>query len=188
MTRFVAPLALVLAALVTAPPAAARFPEHPELPGGSDIPRPGPTLRLPAAVLETLAPAPDEVWFAVDVDRRVAGVVRGRQAVFVTPATVGKPGFETPRGIFRILRRLERDTLDSRTVGIPLEDPEGYFYPDVPHVQYFTTDGVAFHAAPWLPAHVFGREARSHGCVGLPLQAAAVFWQHGALGTRVALW
>ena len=39
---------------------------------------------------------------------------------------MGKAKFPTPRGRFTALRKERNVTFDSRTIGIPLDDPEGY--------------------------------------------------------------
>lgn len=39
-------------------------------------------------------------------------------------ASMGKLGFETPRGTFTALEKQRSVVFDSRTIGIPLSDPE----------------------------------------------------------------
>ena len=42
------------------------------------------------------------------------------------PASMGKPRHPTPVGSFSVLEKQKSVVMDSRTIGIPLSDPEGY--------------------------------------------------------------
>ena len=55
--------------------------------------------------------------FTVSIDGQVAREM---------PASMGKPRFPTPVGSFSVLRKEAVVVMDSRTIGIPLDDPEGY--------------------------------------------------------------
>ena len=55
----------------------------------------------------------------------------GQTPVYVGLVTTGKPGFATPRGSFRILRRVANETMDSQTIGILRTSPHGYYLPNV---------------------------------------------------------
>ena len=48
------------------------------------------------------------------------------QVIREMPASMGKPEFPTPVGRYTALSRERSVTFDSRTIGIPLNDPEGY--------------------------------------------------------------
>ena len=48
------------------------------------------------------------------------------QTVREMPASMGKSGFATPQGTFSVMRKEQHVVMDSRTIGIPLDDPEGY--------------------------------------------------------------
>jgi lipoprotein-anchoring transpeptidase ErfK/SrfK len=81
--------------------------------------------------------------------------------------STGKPGFETPQGVFRILAKHVSATMDG-TAG----SDETYSIEDVPWTMYFQ-GSYALHAAFWHDR--FGN-VRSHGCVNLaPADARWLF-------------
>lgn len=92
---------------------------------------------------------------------------------------------ETPKGNWRIYSRVANETMDSRTIGIPREAPDGYYLKDVLFTQYFAPNGVALHYNYWTPASQFGQRAGSHGCVGLQYDDALFLWEFGEIGMRV---
>jgi hypothetical protein len=83
----------------------------------------------------------------------------------------GKPGWETPVGTFKVTWTTSRD----RMIGQP--DPvtgQPEYDLMVDWVTYFTSDGVAFHSAPW--AAPYGANV-SHGCVNMaPAAAEWIYW------------
>src|SRR5690606_8562120 len=64
------------------------------------------------------------------------------------PASMGKPRFATPLGSFTVLEKSKSIVMDSRTIGIPLTDPEGYKLTVADAVR-ITWGGVYVHSAPW---------------------------------------
>jgi lipoprotein-anchoring transpeptidase ErfK/SrfK len=111
----------------------------------------------------------------------------GTNAVYAAPVTLGKPGFGTPTGTFRIFSRVANETMDSLTIGIPRTAAEGYYLKNVLYTQYFADGGVALHSNYWQPEWVFGQANTSHGCVGLRTADAAYFWSFAGNGTRVVV-
>jgi len=130
---------------------------------------------------------PDERWIAVSVSTQRAYAFVGGKAVYEALVTTGAPGSETPLGDFRINYRKEKDTMDSETIGIPHDDPNGYFLEDVYWTQYFYP-GVALHSNYWRPVSYFGNVASSHGCVGMLEDDAKFFWDFARYGTRVVIY
>lgn len=126
-------------------------------------------------------------WVDVDISSQTARAMKGGTVVYTAAVTTGRPGFPTPRGTFFISRRAASVDMDSTTVGIPRNSPDGYFQPNVRYVQYFTSAGDALHANYWQPDSVFGRTPTSHGCVGMRLGDAAVFWNFAGIGTPVVV-
>ena len=106
----------------------------------------------------------------------------GERAVFATLVSTGKPGFETPTGVFRIYAKHVSTTMDGVAPSNPLPAPqprgsaatpalpgdgaqdEAYSIEDVAWTMYFSGN-YALHAAFWHDR--FGN-VRSHGCVNLP--------------------
>ncbi len=117
---------------------------------------------------ESLAPR-GPVLVYVDLDRQVATVYRNGIRIAATTISSGKPGFETPRGVFTIL---EKD-----------EDHRSRTYDDapMPFQQRLTWKGVALHAGnlPGFPA--------SHGCVRLPLEFSKLLFRTTTLGGTVVI-
>jgi lipoprotein-anchoring transpeptidase ErfK/SrfK len=130
--------------------------------------------------------APDERWIAVDLTTQRATAFVGAQPVHVARVTTGVPGWETPTGDFRIYVRIENETMDSLTIGIPRDDSWGYYLENVYFTQYFV-GGVALHYNYWRADSYFGNVPSSHGCVGMRYDDAKFFWDFATIGTRVVV-
>lgn len=83
----------------------------------------------------------------------------------VMPATMGKPEFATPVGTYRVISKDRSVTMDSSSVGIPVDDPEGYRL-TVDYAVRITSRGLYVHSAPWA-VRSMGVENISHGCISL---------------------
>lgn len=128
----------------------------------------------------------DEQWVAVNLTHQAAVGMVGEMPVRVALATTGMDGWETPEGIFRMVRRVYNETMTSASLGIT--DPnDQYVLKDVLFTQYFTTVGHALHLNYWRPDEVFGKVRTSHGWVGLRYDDAAFFWEFLGLGSRVVI-
>jgi lipoprotein-anchoring transpeptidase ErfK/SrfK len=77
------------------------------------------------------------------------------------PCATGERG-NTPRGKYRIQKKLKRQTMHMRMGRVRVEDVQWVMY-------YKKVDGLAIHAAYWHDA--FGTPV-SHGCVNLPREDA----------------
>lgn len=99
-------------------------------------------------------------------------------------AVRGTGPFPTPTGTFTILRRVADETMDSATVGIPRNSPNGYYLTGVLWTQYFTNDGASFHYNYW--SSNFGYPG-SHGCLGLSYDDSKFLWDWDAVGTPVTV-
>ncbi len=143
-----------------------------------------------ATVGPFVAPEPPEThaghWVDIDLTTNYTIAYVDATPVYAAIAITGKPGFETPTGTFSVFRRVELDTLDSATTGIPNGDPESYLLEDVPWVQYFADGGFALHANSWSDPWEYGYD-RSHGCVNLMEEDAAWFWQFLSMGSTVSI-
>ena len=138
-------------------------------------------VRLPRPPAEKL----DGRW--IDADLQTPTMVTAYEndrVVYSALAISGNGAFETPTGTFQILRRVENETMDSSTIGIPRTSPGGYFLEDVLYTQYFTDDGASLHYNWWKGT--FGYPG-SHGCLGLNREDAAWFWEWAAIGTPVVI-
>ncbi|MCT7661102.1 L,D-transpeptidase [Mycobacterium deserti] len=83
----------------------------------------------------------------------------------VMPASMGRPEYPTPVGTYTVLAK-ERDVvMDSSSVGIPVDAPDGYLL-DVEYAVRITSRGLFVHSAPWAE-NSLGFENVSHGCISL---------------------
>jgi lipoprotein-anchoring transpeptidase ErfK/SrfK len=151
----------------------------------------GPEEYVAADYVAPFVPSPPEsTWDGhwVDVNLSTGYVVAYVDAtpVYAAITMVGKPGYETPVGVFTIFERVESETLDSATVGILEGDPEYYYLESVLYTQYFADDGFALHTNDWDPSWAF-LSAGSHGCVNLLERDAAWFWDFLYLGSVVSV-
>ena len=135
---------------------------------------------------EGVSYGPDERWVVVNLTTQRAIAFVGARAVHVALVTTGVSGWDTPTGDFRIFYRVENETMDSDTVGIPRDDPWGYYLEDVYFTQYFV-GAVALHYNYWRPDSYFGNVTSSHGCVGMRYDDAKFFWDFATNGTRVVV-
>jgi len=105
----------------------------------------------------------------VDLDRQRATIYRNGVRIGVTTMSSGKPGFETPTGVFTILEK-DKDHR-SRT----------YDNAPMPYNLRLTWKGVAMHAGnlPGFPA--------SHGCVRLPLEFSKLLFASMPMGGTVII-
>jgi lipoprotein-anchoring transpeptidase ErfK/SrfK len=88
----------------------------------------------------------------------------------VIPASMGRPQFPTPVGSYTVISKERSVIMDSSSVGIPVDDPEGYRIP-VDYAVRISSRGLFVHSAPWA-VNSLGFENVSHGCISLsPLDA-----------------
>ncbi len=100
-----------------------------------------------------------------DIDAHTFTVSIDGQVVRQMPASMGKPKHPTPVGSFSALEKQASVVMDSRTIGIPLSDPEGYRLTVADAVRV-TWGGVYVHSAPWSVGSQ-GYSNVSHGCINL---------------------
>lgn len=129
----------------------------------------------------------DEHWVDVNLSQQVTTAMDGPNAVRIIYVTTGMPGWETPTGTFRVLRRIEDETMKSDSLGIPIDSPDGYDLQHVMYTQYFTSMGHALHDNYWRPDSVFGSQATSHGCVGMQLNDAKFLWDFLGNHSRIVI-
>jgi lipoprotein-anchoring transpeptidase ErfK/SrfK len=100
-----------------------------------------------------------------DIDTHTFTVSIDGEVVRQMPASMGKPKHPTPVGSFSALEKQSSVVMDSRTIGIPLSDPEGYRLTVADAVRV-TWGGVYVHSAPWSVGSQ-GYSNVSHGCINL---------------------
>jgi len=105
------------------------------------------------------------------------------QAPRVMPASMGKSGHETPVGTFPVLQRQPHVIMDSSTIGIPVDSPDGYRL-DVYYAERLTWGGVYVHSAPWSVGQQ-GHSNVSHGCINLAPADAEWYFNNVGIGDPV---
>lgn len=105
----------------------------------------------------------------------------GQAGVF--PASMGRPKYSTPVGIYTVLAKERGVTMDSSTVGIPVHSPDGYLL-KVEHAVRFTRRGLFVHGAPWA-VNSLGHENVSHGCISLSPEDAQWYFDTVNVGDPI---
>lgn len=98
-------------------------------------------------------------------------------------ATMGRPEYGTPPGKYTVLAKERNVRMDSSSVGIPVDHPDGYLL-DVDYAVRFTRRGLFVHSAPWAVSAI-GYENVSHGCVSLLPAAAEWYYNTVNIGDPV---
>ena len=160
--------ALALAFVIAASAAAAPVPfwgaKEPE-PVGTD-----PASLKPGQFLWDAGAAPDgPLVIVVSLPLQVAKVYRNGIRIGAAGVSTGKPGHETPTGIFTILNK-DKDHRSKTYNNAPM-----------PYSERLTWDGVALHAGG-LPGY-----PESHGCVHLPSRFAELLFGVTSVGITVVI-
>ncbi|AFS16824.1 MULTISPECIES: L,D-transpeptidase [Mycobacterium] len=101
----------------------------------------------------------------------------------VMPASLGRPEYATPVGSYTVLSKEPAVTMDSSSVGIPVDDPNGYLL-TVNYAVRITNRGLFVHSAPWA-VQSLGLENVSHGCISLSPDDAEWYYNHVNVGDPV---
>ncbi|HEY1015697.1 MAG TPA: L,D-transpeptidase [Herpetosiphonaceae bacterium] len=137
---------------------------------------PPPAKPAPAAPQPSQGSAKEIV---VDLSDQWLYAYQNGEQVFAAPVATGKDGFNTPAGEFSIYAKVPLQTMRGSLNG------ETWVVPNVPHAMYFN-GSVALHGTYWH--NLFGSGTRiSHGCVNLPLDAAAWIYDWARVGTSVTV-
>lgn len=99
------------------------------------------------------------------------------------PASLGKPGYDTPLGTFTVLEKFRDLVMDSSTYGVPIDAPEGYRI-DTEYAVRLTWGGIFVHAAPWS-VESQGNANVSHGCINLGTDNARWYYDNVKIGDPV---
>ena len=103
----------------------------------------------------------------VDLSRQQAAIYRNGVRIGVSTVSSGKPGHETPTGVFTLLQKDAKHRSST------------YNNAPMPFQQRLTWDGVALHAGG-LPGY-----PESHGCIHLPFEFARLLFGETHMGGTV---
>lgn len=109
------------------------------------------------------------VVIVVSLPEQTANVYRGGVRIGRSTVSSGRPGHETPPGIYNVLQK-ER-----------MHHSNLYNNAAMPFMQRLTWDGIALHAGQ-IPGH-----PASHGCVRLPLAFAEILYGVTESGVTVVV-
>lgn len=100
------------------------------------------------------------------------------------PVTAGMPGFITRSGTKVIVEKDRTHDMNSETIGLDPNGPNGYNLKGVEYAMRLTYSGEFIHAAPWSVGSQ-GRSNVSHGCTGLSTANAAWLFKQAMVGDPV---
>ncbi|NYH55620.1 lipoprotein-anchoring transpeptidase ErfK/SrfK [Nocardiopsis arvandica] len=118
----------------------------------------------------------------IDEDTHRMTVERDGQQVKDFPTSIGKADVErytTTSGVHLTMEKYEDLVMDSSTVGVPVDSPEGYKL-EVQYAVRFSDSGEFTHAAPWNDR--LGEANLSHGCPNLATADARWFYENSYMG------
>ena len=104
--------------------------------------------------------------YRVDAAAHQMRVYSGGDLLRTLPVTTGGPDYTTRSGVKVIMEKWESRTMNSETVGIDPDGPDGYVIDGVRWAMRLTYSGEFIHAAPWSVASQ-GVANVSHGCTGM---------------------
>jgi lipoprotein-anchoring transpeptidase ErfK/SrfK len=141
------------------------------------------TISVTALGFKTTFETGAAVLGVADIDAHTFTVSIDDQVVRTMPASMGKPKHATPVGSFTALEKQSPVIMDSRTIGIPLSDPDGYKL-TVYNAVRVTWGGVYVHGAPWSTGSQ-GNANVSHGCINLSPDNAAWYYDQVNVGDPI---
>jgi lipoprotein-anchoring transpeptidase ErfK/SrfK len=143
------------------------------------------TVSVDAHGMSTGFDTGDAVLGLADISDHTFTVSVNGEILRVMAASMGKPKRPTPIGSFTALSKERTIKFDSRTIGIPLNDPEGYLL-NGEYAVRVTWSGVYVHSAPWSVGSQ-GYSNVSHGCINLSPDDAAWYFSTVHLGDPIVV-
>jgi lipoprotein-anchoring transpeptidase ErfK/SrfK len=122
--------------------------------------------------------------YKVDARTDQMHVFSNGQLLRTIPITTGKPGFVTRSGVKVIVEKDRHHRMNSETIGIDPNGPDGYNIGDVEFAMRLTYTGEVLHAAPWSVADQ-GHANVSHGCTGMSTANAGWLYDMSRIGDVV---
>ena len=121
----------------------------------------------------------------VNMDTDQLQVFESGKLIRTIPITTGRqPKFTTRSGTKVIIEKYRHKRMNSETVGIAVNSPDGYDLDDVEYAMRLTYSGEFLHAAPWSVGSQ-GHANVSHGCTGMSTDNAAWLYNHSIIGDVV---
>lgn len=148
-----------------------------------------PNIPLPVQTPGTVQPSPvspvEDTWLKIKLKERRVYVYLGNKVKTSFPIAIGKPGWETPKGKFKILQMVKDPAWEHPWNGKIF--PPGPTNPLGVRWIGFWTDGkntIGFHGTP--NERVMG-QAVSHGCVRMRNRDVVSLFELVKVGTTVVV-
>ena len=123
--------------------------------------------------------------YKVNMDTHQMRVLSNGALLRTIPITTGEePKFTTRSGVKVILEKFREKRMNSETIGIDRNSPDGYDIDDVEYAMRVTYSGEFVHAAPWSVGSQ-GSANVSHGCTGMSTANAAWLYNMTSRGDVV---
>jgi lipoprotein-anchoring transpeptidase ErfK/SrfK len=125
-------------------------------------------------IRETTFSIGSAVIATVDVQKLTMAVTVDGALVRTVKVSTGRDKYPTKGGVHLVLEKVKVEVMDSATVGIPRNSPDGYFE-KVPNSVRISYGGAFVHSASWSVRDQGVRNV-SHGCVNISPADAAWFF------------
>jgi lipoprotein-anchoring transpeptidase ErfK/SrfK len=119
----------------------------------------------------------------VDANAHTMTVTDNGAVVKTIPVSTGRDKYPTKSGIHVVSDKTPKTIMDSATVGIPRNSPDGYYETVFWDVR-ISNSGEFVHAAPWSVSDQ-GHVNVSHGCVNVSTADAEWFYNYSQVGDVV---
>jgi lipoprotein-anchoring transpeptidase ErfK/SrfK len=116
-------------------------------------------------------------WIDIDLSEQRLRAYQGSKVVYTVRISSGTAKYPTVQGTFRVYAKNKSQRMRGGT------GADRYDLPNVPNVMFFHK-AYAIHGAYWH--NNFGRPM-SHGCINMPLGAAAWLYNWAGMGTTVVV-
>lgn len=121
----------------------------------------------------------------VNIDTDQMRVFRDGKLIRTIPITTGEqPKYTTRSGVKVIVEKYRKKRMNSETVGIDPNGPDGYNLAGVEYAMRVTYSGEFVHAAPWSVGSQ-GHANVSHGCTGMSTANAEWLYNQTLIGDVV---
>ena len=121
----------------------------------------------------------------VNIETHQMRVFKDGQLIRTIPITTGEqPKFTTRSGVKVIVEKYRKKRMNSETVGIDPNGPDGYNLAGVEYAMRITYSGEFVHAAPWSVGSQ-GHANVSHGCTGMSTANAEWLYNQTLIGDVV---
>jgi lipoprotein-anchoring transpeptidase ErfK/SrfK len=141
------------------------------------------TVNIDAAGTRSSFTTGDALIATADNATHELTITRNGDLEQVFPMSMGKPGHDTPDGIYYVHDKSSDIVMDSATYGVPHDSPDGYRV----HVRLavrFDNSGNFVHSAPWSVADQ-GKRNVSHGCINISPENAQWFYDNFGSGDPI---